>query len=967
MMHLTFLKGTSSSYKPAKTYTYKNNGITKVSDYDIGYTFHWNSFNHSEDLSVVVETLRNYALAGWFRINGSPAHALQAQPEVAVRRLSENFPEQSTRLASFDLDGVPVKPELAARHNWDLSDPSSSALVIRDTLTELGLYSLAVSDFIVLFTSSQFTRTKLNCHLYFLFEAPKSLEEMRSMATGFNTFQGAKILDPAPYNPVQPDYIAPPLCTNFADPIPTNARLFYDKGISAMVLEDLFRENLKLVQPVGWSQSGVAEPLAKNWLDSVRLYVGTERGINEPAFRAASQMVHELGRSTVIADLDKYAKQLHDECWDAILAHGVRGDSSDRRTYNVSRFKQYLESATRPGKDFGVEVDKSLEIVVEAINSAAIGNLELITGRQCLSEMLKLRDRYPAAWMRVKSLIKTSLKKIMSVKDVESLLKGMSSTSPLVPGGQPLNPLVAFDNENDMIRPLLNEYQFIKDQNDNMYVKNRNCKAVLPLGGGLVDTFYRDGLLKSNNRVGIAFGKKCISVLMADKDNPTRGSLEFARLTVGKRIIPIGHKITDGTWYNAGVQPDGVHRSIKILPEGPLVFENIDDPVWLPAHENIRPTTQMLEARFPDTDPTPEFLINFFKTYIRQYITCDYEDLPALTSWLVTALTSRPLSYLAEFIGPHNCGKSTGADLAKDLIDPAPQPLGSGAARSVFTGTVDENFFALINSQLITIFDNVGVLTPQTQDVLCQVSTGMRYNMRIMYTQTQLEQYIQRPIILTGISKVITRSDLISRAMTINFTQIPKYDTGFLEGWNRDKPFFFGALLHIVSRVIKMIDEYDPTDGTIVSPRDVVFGAVNSVLDGTSTLNEASVSRMLNDKYADQVLSSHFAKMFVAFIQSKKSGYAPGNTQLMNDFGEWTYNNLGVPVPFSLHLGTYRHDDAVKPSPKALPESMNKLGWAIRKIHHSFNVVSGWYMEERRRSMGKERVFTRKEVLTDLF
>jgi hypothetical protein len=458
--------------------------------------------------------------------------------------------------------------------------------------------------------------------------------------------------------------------------------------------------------------------------------------------------------------------------------------------------------------------------------------------------------------------------------------------------------------------------------------------------------------------------------LFADLANPISESIAPKQTLVGRRVIPLGDTITKGCWYNAGVQDDGEHKSIHLTASGPVIHSNIDTPRWINAASNILPTDHAFYERFGnDIDPTPQFLLDFYKNNITKYIRCNENDLASLTSWLVTALTNRPLSYIGEFVGPHNCGKSTGADFAKDLIDPSFQALGSGAARSVFAGKVDENFFALLNSQLITIFDNIGVLHPSVQDVLCQVSTGMKYNIRILYKQKQMENFIQRPVILTGLSKLITRPDLMSRAMTINFSEMPQINTRIMEEWYADKPFLFGGLLHLTSLVMKAIEGITSVPVENVSQREIVFAAVASVLEGKTVIDVTAVTDRKIQQYIEQITSNAMcAAMFAFFQEMKVPEIIVTTAELMRDFTTWLERNRGVNklVQLSTDKEVFRPHEFVV-SYKAIPESVNSFGWYLNKYHHAFEALSGWELDTSRRTKGVTRRYIRKLSLTDLF
>lgn len=203
--------------------------------------------------------------------------------------------------------------------------------------------------------------------------------------------------------------------------------------------------------------------------------------------------------------------------------------------------------------------------------------------------------------------------------------------------------------------------------------------------------------------------------------------------------------------------------------------------------------------------------------------------------------------------------------------------------------------------------------------------------------------------------------------MTINFNQLPRYNTDFLDDWRRDKPFLFGGLLHIVARAIQYVESFVPTKASQVSPRDIVFGAVNGVLNGKGKVDEDSVTVLLNDKYADQILSSEFGKLWIAFTQAHQQDFTLHGGQQAKEMEKWIFENIGRTVEIQLNLSSRTIREPFKITPKGLPDTANKLGWAINKLRHAFNLVSGWEIKEIRKNWGKERQYTRKPLLTELF
>lgn len=166
--------------------------------------------------------------------------------------------------------------------------------------------------------------------------------------------------------------------------------------------------------------------------------------------------------------------------------------------------------------------------------------------------------------------------------------------------------------------------------------------------------------------------------------------------------------------------------------------------------------------------------------------------LVTLVAWLRTGGTYPVL----QLYGTPGSGKSTAARLILLLIDPTE----SAALPNV--GADVEHIAAAAQHRHIISFDNVSRLSGAQQDVLCTCATGGEIVVRRLYTNGDTAILpIHRPCLITSVQPVITRGDLMSRAIPVEFQQRAerKSDTRILDEFLEVRPGLLGALCELAA------------------------------------------------------------------------------------------------------------------------------------------------------------------------
>ncbi|MCZ6708523.1 MAG: hypothetical protein O7A71_11320 [Chloroflexi bacterium] len=157
------------------------------------------------------------------------------------------------------------------------------------------------------------------------------------------------------------------------------------------------------------------------------------------------------------------------------------------------------------------------------------------------------------------------------------------------------------------------------------------------------------------------------------------------------------------------------------------------------------------------------------------------------------------------FAGEPGASKTTTAERLKALIDPAIPALKS-EPRNEDTLAIQAR-----NGWLLG-YDNLSRCPDWLSDAICRVSTGGGLSKRELWTDDdEIIFDIRRPVMLTSIVDVVTRSDLADRAFTISLVQIPEdqrrpkqeIDAAF----EAMQPKLLGALLDICAGALQRLPE----------------------------------------------------------------------------------------------------------------------------------------------------------------
>src|SRR5207253_3879656 len=114
------------------------------------------------------------------------------------------------------------------------------------------------------------------------------------------------------------------------------------------------------------------------------------------------------------------------------------------------------------------------------------------------------------------------------------------------------------------------------------------------------------------------------------------------------------------------------------------------------------------------------------------------------------------------------------------------------------------------NNSWIMAFENISHIPTWLSDAMCRLSTGGGFATRELYTdQDEIIFDSKRPIIITSIEEVASRSDLLDRCLIGSQREIPdnrrRSEKELLEAFEKIRPQILGALLDAVAVALRRL------------------------------------------------------------------------------------------------------------------------------------------------------------------
>ena len=282
-------------------------------------------------------------------------------------------------------------------------------------------------------------------------------------------------------------------------------------------------------------------------------------------------------------------------------------------------------------------------------------------------------------------------------------------------------------------------------------------------------------------------------------------------------------------------------------------------------------------------------------------------------AWMLECLRADTPHVVLELVGEQGSAKSSTQRALRRLIDPNQADL-RAAPKSV-----EDVWIAARNSHMVSL-ENLSHLHPQYQDALCVLATGGGYSARTFYTnaeETIIE--LRKPIVLNGISVIVTAQDLLDRCLHIDLPTIHSRElAGDMEArFEAAQPALLGALLDLFVKVLAMLPSVSIAPEQ--RPRMADFAALGEAVFRVHGKAAGAFLSRYSDMRKDGVLrtidSSPVGAALAAYLADVAGGFNGTLSELLD------------------RLDRYRpHGEAWPRSPKGLGDALRRLAPALRLI-----------------------------------
>jgi hypothetical protein len=143
--------------------------------------------------------------------------------------------------------------------------------------------------------------------------------------------------------------------------------------------------------------------------------------------------------------------------------------------------------------------------------------------------------------------------------------------------------------------------------------------------------------------------------------------------------------------------------------------------------------------------------------------------------------------------------------LVRALVDPSAAPLRTTPCNE------HDLYIAADNAHVIAL-DNISTLPPWLSDALCRLSTGGGFSTRTLY-ETREEELFEgmKPVILNGITDVVSRPDLLDRAIVVALPPIldeeRRPEAELWEEFEQARPAILASLFDAVSGALRSAED----------------------------------------------------------------------------------------------------------------------------------------------------------------
>lgn len=233
---------------------------------------------------------------------------------------------------------------------------------------------------------------------------------------------------------------------------------------------------------------------------------------------------------------------------------------------------------------------------------------------------------------------------------------------------------------------------------------------------------------------------------------------------------------------------------MEVSAEGVRMMESADVPVYFTRNANMRPLP------IPYSSDISGKRLNAL-SLLWEFVNIPKVDRGMVLTWMLECLRPDTPYTILEISGEQGSAKSSTQTKLRGLIDPNRADLRAAPNNK-------QDIFVSANSSLLVSYENLSYLSPDMQDTLCSLATGVGYSTRTLYTNSdETTMQLKTPVILNGIAVVVTAQDLLDRTIHIDAPRLSQYiaEAELNERWDKVYPSLFAGLLELFSKTLAQL------------------------------------------------------------------------------------------------------------------------------------------------------------------
>lgn len=361
-------------------------------------------------------------------------------------------------------------------------------------------------------------------------------------------------------------------------------------------------------------------------------------------------------------------------------------------------------------------------------------------------------------------------------------------------------------------------------------------------------------------------------------------------------------------WLRCGVASDGAYVIDLCQPD------NANAVVVHPGNWDLVAVPPVRFVRNPDSLPLPAPTKGGDISPLWRVANIPADMRSLVLAWLLESFRPDTPFPVLELIGEEGTAKSTTQNALRNLIDPNRVNL-----RAAPRNREDLCTSAAVN--WLVSYENLSHLNPDLQDALCTVATGGGFATRKLYTtgeETTLK--FKRPVILNGISAVVTQQDLLGRAVSLELPRIVmrQDDSETQTTFKSNHAQMLGAVFDLLASTLAELPSIhiDPENKPRMADFCRLGMAMEKATGGDPLHFHARYAEEHRNSIQRTIDSSPVAAAIMALLESEPFGV------------------IAPPVKILERLTQYRPDrcDSWPRSGKGLADALRRLSPAFSKL-----------------------------------